>query len=137
MPARTGKQYIDGLSEHPAEVWIRGEKVDDVTSHPAFHDGVRSLASLYDLQHDPATRDEMTFASPSSGEPVGLSFIIPKTLEDLERRRKMMTHWAWESCGMMARTPDFLNVAVSGWAGAAAYFKANRPEFKDNVLRYH
>ena len=137
MPARTGQQYIDGLSEHTAEVWIRGEKVDDVTTHPAFRNGVRSLAALYDMQHDPATKDEMTFQSPSSGEPVGLSFIIPKTAEDLERRRCMMTNWAWESCGMMARTPDFLNAAVSGWAGSSEYFSANRPEFKDNVLRYH
>ena len=137
MPARTGQQYIDGLSEHTAEVWIRGEKVDDVTTHSAFQNGVRSLAALYDMQHDPATKDAMTFQSPSSGEPVGLSFIIPKTAEDLERRRRMMTNWAWESCGMMARTPDFLNAAVSGWAGASEYFSANRPEFKDNVLRYH
>ena len=137
MPARTGQQYIDGLANNPAEVWIRGEKVADVTTHPAFQNGVRSLAALYDMQHDPATKDDMTFESPSSGEPVGLSFIIPKTHEDLERRRRMMTHWAWESCGMMARTPDFLNCAVSGWAGSSEYFTANRPEFKDNVLRYH
>ena len=128
---------MDGLSEHPAEVWIRGEKVDDVTAHPAFRNGVRSLAALYDMQHDPATKEAMTFKSPSSGDPVGLSFIIPKTVEDLERRRVMMTNWAWESCGMMARTPDFLNAAVSGWAGSSEYFTANRPEFKDNVLRYH
>ena len=137
MPARTGQQYIDGLAEHPAEVWIRGEKVDDVTTHAAFRNGVRSLAALYDMQHDPATKDEMTFESPSSGEPVGLSFMIPETADDLERRRIMMTNWAWESCGMMARTPDFLNAAVSGWAGSSEYFAANRPEFKDNVLRYH
>ena len=137
MPARTGQQYMNGLSENPAEVWIRGEKVTDVTTHSAFKNGVRSLAALYDMQHDPATKDEMTFKSPSSGDPVGLSFIIPKTGEDLERRRVMMTNWAWESCGMMARTPDFLNNAVSGWAGSSEYFAANRPEFKNNVLRYH
>ena len=137
MPARTGQQYIDGLSKSPAEVWIRGEKVDDVTTHPALRNGVRSLAALYDQQHDPATKDAMTFESPSSGEPVGLSFIIPKTVEDLVKRREMMTNWAWESCGMMARTPDFLNAAVAGWAGSSEYFAANRSEFKDNVLRYH
>ena len=44
MPARTGQQYIDGLKERPKEVWIRGEKVKDVTAHPAFAGGVRSLA---------------------------------------------------------------------------------------------
>ncbi|MEE3250287.1 MAG: 4-hydroxyphenylacetate 3-hydroxylase N-terminal domain-containing protein, partial [Chloroflexota bacterium] len=107
MPARSGQQYIDKLSENPAEVWIGGEKVEDVTIHPAFQNGVHSLATLYDLQHNPNTKDTMTFESPKSGDPVGLSFIVPKTVDDLVKRRDMMTAWAWESCGMMARTPDF------------------------------
>ena len=137
MPARSGQQYIDGLSSNPAEVWIRGERVDDVTKHPAFQNGVRSVAALYDMQHHPNTKDAMTFKSPSSGNPVGRSFIIPKTVDDLVDRREMMTNWAWASCGMMARTPDFLNCAISGWAGSAEYFAANRSDSKDNVLRYH
>ena len=137
MPAKTGKQYIDGLRERPAEVWLRGERVEDVTTHPALSGGVRSVAALYDRQHDPELRDAMTFPSPSSGEPVGLSFIIPRTAEDLARRRAMMTHWAWQGCGMMARTPDFMNVSIAGWAGAAAYFGTNRDGFDENVLRFY
>ena len=117
MPAKTGQQYINGLRERPAEVWLRGERVRDVTTHPALRGGVRSMAALYDLQHDTDLRDEMTFTSPSSGMPVGLSFIIPRSHEDLERRRAMMAHWAGLGCGMMARTPDFMNVSIAGWAG--------------------
>ena len=134
MPARTGQQYIDGLKERPKEVWIRGEKVKDVTAHPALAGGVRSLAALYDLQHDPELKEEMTFPSPATGDPVGLSFLSPRTVQDLEQRRHMMARWAWFSCGMMARTPDFLNVAVTAWAGAADYFGRNRPE-NDSPVR--
>ena len=137
MPAKTGAQYIEGLKQRPSEVWVRGERVQDVTTHPGLQGGVRSVAALYDLQHEAGTKERMTFSSPSSGEPVGLSFIIPRTIEDLERRRDMMTNWAWEGCGMMARTPDFLNVAISGWAGASAYFSQNRDGFDKNVLDYH
>ncbi len=136
MPARTGAQYIASLRANPAEVWIRGERVKDVTTHPALAGGVRSVAALYDRQHDPALREEMTFASPTSGEPVGRSFIVPRTMEDLLKRRAMMTHWAWVGCGMMARTPDFLNVSIAAWSGAADYFGQNRPEFADNVRNY-
>ena len=136
MPAKTGAQYIASLRDNPAEVWIRGERVKDVTAHPALRGGARSVAALYDLQHAPAKRDEMTFPSPSSGGPVGLSFIVPRTAEELLRRRKMMTHWAWVGCGMMARTPDFMNVSIAGWAGAAEYFGRNRPEFAGNVRNY-
>ena len=137
MPARTGQEYIAGLQNHPREVWIGGERVEDVTTHPALCNGVKSVAALYDMQHDPALLEEMTFASPSSGQPVGLSFLVPQNVEDLVRRRNMMTRWAWASCGMMGRSPDFLNVIFSAWAGSADYFAQDRPEFKRNVQQYH
>ena len=35
MPARTGQQYLDGLREQEREVWLGGERVRDVTTHPA------------------------------------------------------------------------------------------------------
>ena len=94
MPAKTGAQYISGLSERPREVWLRGERIEDVTTHPALRNGIRSVADLYDMQLDSKLRDEMTYSSPTSGEPVGLSFLTPRTIKDLERRRAMMTRWA-------------------------------------------
>jgi 4-hydroxyphenylacetate 3-monooxygenase len=137
MPARTGEEYIAGLRERAAEVYIHGEQVKDVTTHPALRNGVRTLASLYDLQHDPALRAEMTYESPTTRERVGLSFITPQTAQDLERRRTMITHWARASCGMMGRTPDFMNVNMMAMAAAGDYFAQNRPEFKDNIQRYY
>ncbi len=137
MPARTGAEYIRELKDRPREVWIDGERVKDVTTHPALKNGVKSVAALYDMQHNPALREEMTFASPSSGEAVGLSFLVPQTVKDLERRRQMMTRWAQASCGMMGRSPDFLNIIFSSWAGASGYFAQDRPEFQRNVEDYH
>jgi 4-hydroxyphenylacetate 3-monooxygenase len=137
MAARTGQQYLDGLRAQPREVWLDGERVRDVTTHPGLAGGARTLARLYDMQHDPALRDAMTFVSPSSGERVGLSFIIPRTQGDLVRRRDMMLHWARATCGMMGRSPDFMNVTYSAWAGAAAYFGRGRPAFAENMRRYH
>jgi len=101
MPARTGAQYLAGLRERPTEVWLRGERVADVTSHPGLANGARAVASLYDLQCEAAQRDVMTFVAPDSGETLGLSFIIPRTREELERRRVMMLNWARTTCGMM------------------------------------
>ncbi|PON17062.1 4-hydroxyphenylacetate 3-monooxygenase, oxygenase component [Candidatus Entotheonella serta] len=137
MPARTGSEYIQGLREHPAEVWIGGERVEDVTTHPAFHGGLHSIAALYDMQHDPALRDEMTYLSPTSEERVGLSFIVPQTVDELERRRVMMLHWARTSCGMMGRSPDFMNVNFAAWSAAADYFALNRAQAKANIINYY
>jgi 4-hydroxyphenylacetate 3-monooxygenase len=126
-----------GLQERSAEVYIGGEQVKDVTTHPAFRNGVRSIAHLYDMQYDAAWRDDMTYTSPTTGDRVGLSFIIPRTVQDLERRHTMMAHWARATCGMTGRSPDFMNVAVTSMAAASDYCAQNRPAFKHNIQRYY
>ena len=136
MPARTGAQYIAGLKDREVEVYISGERVKDVTTHPGLSNGVRSVAKLYDLQHDPEIGKDMTYTSQTSGEQVGLSFIVPRTPEDLQRRHTMMRRWAQASCGMMGRSPDFMNVTMMAMAEAGEYFAQNRPEFKQNIQRY-
>ena len=131
-------QYIDGLKERPPSLYLRGEKVKDPTTHPGLSGGVKTLARLYDLQHDPAVGSEMTYTSPTSGDKVGLSFITPRTSEDMDARHNMMRHWARVSCGMMGRTPDFLNVSLMAMAEAGDYFGEDpRPEFKQNIRNYY
>ena len=107
---------------------------------PGCSNGARAIAALYDMQHDPELRDEMTYVSPSSGDRVGLSFIIPRTREDLEKRRVMMLNWARATCGMMGRSPDFMNVTYAAWAGAAGFFAQGRgPNGREHaaLLRIH
>src|SRR6202049_1238905 len=136
MPPRTGQQYIDGLRDQEREVWLGGERVRDVTKHKGLAGGVRAIARLYDMQHEAKLREVMTCPSPSTGEPVGRSFDNPKTREALETRSKMMLNWARSTCGMMGRSPDFMNVTFAAWGAAADYFGEKRPEFADNMRRY-
>ena len=137
MPARTGEEYIKSLQDNGPEVYLNGKKVKDVTTHPGLRNGVQTMAKLLDMQHAPELRDEMTFDSPSTGNRVGLSFLTPKTIGDLERRRVMMHHWARTTCGMMGRSPDFMNVNMMAMASAGDYFAQNRPEFKRNIQNYY
>src|SRR5207248_5352139 len=119
------------------QVWLGGERVKDVTTHPGLAGGAHAIASLYDMQWDAKLHDEMTYVSPTSGDRVGLSFIIPRTQEELVARRVMTLNWARTTCGMMGRSPDFMNVTLAAWAAAADYFARNRPEFGDNIRRYY
>ncbi len=137
MPARTGAQFLQGLRERPRELWIDGARVADPVEHPAFRNVVRSVAALYDMQHDPRIRGEMTYVSPSTGDPVGLSFLMPRTHDDLVRVRGMMKRWADYSGGFMGRTPDYLNRALVGYASASAYCGENDPRFGDHIRRYY
>jgi 4-hydroxyphenylacetate 3-monooxygenase len=127
---------MNRLREQPCEVWIRGERVKDVTTHPALQHGVASIAALYDMQQEATLREEMTYRAAPHGTAEGLSHIVPRTTADLEQRRRMMSRWAWASCGMMARTPDFLNVTIAAWGAASDYFGQNRPAFKHHIERY-
>ena len=89
MGARTGRQYVERLRATPRDLWIAGEHVTDPMTHPAFRHIIRSVASLYDMQHDrgAARRDDLHLAS-SSGDRVGLSFLMPRSHEDLPRVRR-------------------------------------------------
>lgn len=137
MPARTGRQYLNGLREQEREIWLGGERVKDVTTHPGLAGGARAIASLYDMQCDPKLHDEMTYVSPTTGDRVGLSFINPRTQDELVARRVMMLNWARTTCGMMGRSPDFMNVTLAAWGAAADYFGKDRPEFAQNIRRYY
>ena len=136
MPARTGQQYIEGLRGQEREIWLGGERVRDVTRHPVLAGGVRAVAALYDLQHEPKLKEVMTCRSPSSGDPVGRSFSNPATRDELETRTRMMLNWARTTCGMMGRSPDFMNVTFAAWGAAADFFGEKRPEFGANMRRY-
>jgi anthranilate 3-monooxygenase (FAD) / 4-hydroxyphenylacetate 3-monooxygenase len=137
MSVRTGAEFIAGLKARPREVWLRGKRVDDVTTHPAFARPLAHLAGLYDLQHDPAHRDVLTYASPTSGEPVATAFMVPRTHADLVKRRHAFRLVAEATLGMMGRSPDFLNTTLMAFAEARDVFARGGQRFGDNVVRYY
>src|SRR5262245_19321564 len=134
--ARTGAQYIAGLKDGRT-VYVDGERVADVTEHPAFRASVRSIAQLYDLAASPEHRETMTFLSPATGEPVNKSFLIPRTQEDLAARRRAHRLWADATFGLMGRSPDHVPGFITGFAMCPDLFARQGPRFADHVVRYH
>ena len=137
MGARTGSEYLEGLRKGNAEIWLRDERITDVTTHPALQGCARSMAALYDMQHTKDLRDEMTYPSPTTGDPVGLSFITPRTHEDLQKRSAMMFNWSRFSGGMLGRSSDYINVEIMAAAAAADFYNQNDPRFGDNARNYY
>jgi 4-hydroxyphenylacetate 3-monooxygenase len=133
--ARNGERFLRELAGQRRDVWIAGEQVStDVTAHPAFRGIARSLAGLYDLQWEAPA---LTYPSPSSGEPVGFSFLQPQRAEDLDLRRQGMLRWARASCGMLGRSPDYLNSSVMALAAASGFFADADPRFARNIEAYY
>jgi anthranilate 3-monooxygenase (FAD)/4-hydroxyphenylacetate 3-monooxygenase len=124
MSVRNGKQFIEGLRAKPRDVWVNGQRVDDVSTHPAFSASVKELARLYDMQSDPEFSDRLTGVDPQSGQRVGMSFIPAHSIEDLKKRREAFRLWAESNFGLMGRSPDFLNIMLLAlWEERAIFAK--------------
>src|SRR5437773_2674757 len=135
MAARNGSEFLGRLAAARVHVEIQGETLTgDVAGHPAFRNVVRSFAGLYDMQHDPAYRDILTYPSPATGDPVATSFLQPRTPEDLVKRRHAFKLWADRSFGMLGRTGDYLNSALMALAAAQDWFG---PAFGENIRNYY
>jgi 4-hydroxyphenylacetate 3-monooxygenase len=134
MGARSGNNFLSSLKKLGAEVWLDGASVTDVTTHPAFRNCARSLASLYDMQME--SPEAMTYRTEDGGR-AGLSFLQPKTPEELRKRSRMMKGWADFTGGFMGRTPDYLNVSIAAMAAAHEFFTASDPRFGDNIRTYY
>lgn len=133
MGIRTGSEFIESLRDERA-IYVNGERVRDVTTYPPFTGVIATLASLYDLNHQrPA---ELTFASPTDGAPVALSFLLAETLEQVEQRVRAEEIRAEYTFGLMGRLPDFCNAYVTDLATAASYIGQREPRFGENALRY-
>lgn len=137
MGIRNGAQYLNRLKDHPREVWLAGEMVKDVTEHPVFKRPLAQMARLYDMQADPCFADTLTYPSPIDGKPVGTAFLVPKTQDDLFKRREAFRIWAESTFGLMGRSPDFLNTALMAFAEARDFFAKGGERFAENVVKYY
>src|SRR4030095_16633040 len=79
----TGQEFLESLRDG-REIWIYGERVRDVTTHPAFRNPARMGARLYDALHEPATRHILTCATDTgSGGYTHKFFRAPTSAADL------------------------------------------------------
>jgi len=138
LGARNGKEFLARLDATSRELWYGNEKVTGgVSKHRAFRSIASSIANLYDMQKKDGLREIMTYSSQSSRERFGMSFLQPKTREDLVKRRLMMKAWADHSGGMLGRTPDYLNSSIMAMAAAAEFFGRNGHDYGTNIKRYY
>ena len=129
----TGAEFISSLRDG-REVYIYGERVADVTTHPAFRNGAASIARLYDALHDAATRKVLTAETDTgSGGYTHRFFKVARSREDVVAQRDAIAAWARISYGWMGRSPDY-KAAFLNTLGANAEFYG---PFADNARAWH
>jgi 4-hydroxyphenylacetate 3-monooxygenase len=129
----TGAEYMQSLRDG-REVYIDGERVADVTAHPALRNAVRSIARLYDALHDPARRDALTCPTDTgSGGYTHRYFRVPRSREDLVGAQGAIAAWARLSYGWMGRTPDYKAAFTNTLGANAGYYGP----YAANALRWY
>jgi len=135
---RTGRQYLDKLNAMTPEIYINGEKItSNVADHPLFAGLARTYAHLFDMQHDPEHAAALTVTDPASGDQIGASFLIPRTEDDLVKRRQAFAAWADYSQGFLGRTGDYMNSALTALASATAFFSKADPVYGTRIRAYY
>ncbi|AOF93593.1 4-hydroxyphenylacetate 3-hydroxylase family protein [Sinorhizobium sp. RAC02] len=100
---RTGQQYKDSIRDG-RRVWINGERVSDVTTHPQFQPIVDIRARIFDMQHEEAHRDIMTVVQ--DGERNALGSALPYTQDDWWSKRRATDHLLNDVGGVVTRVGD-------------------------------
>ncbi len=132
---RTGEEYRESLRDGRA-VWINGERVKDVTRHPAFKPIVDARARLYDMAHEARYRDLMSYQDEASNEPCNLALKLPKTQEDWHDKWRYVDAQMKDLGGVVIRVGDeTIGEMWSLWDGKAVLDEID-PQFSQNVERH-
>lgn len=124
---KSGAMHLQSLRDG-REVYLNGQRVQDVTVHPAYCNAIRSGCRLYDLQCEPDRSQALTFVSPKTGDRVSCIWQLPTSYEELVGRREAIEAWAEVHFGFMGRSPDHVASCIAGMYMGLEVFAAYDPQ---------
>ena len=102
---RTGQDYRNSLKDG-RQVWINGERVKDVVTHPAFKPIVDIRARIYDMAHEKATAAAMTYTDEATGELNCIGYKLPRSQDDWHAKRRAVDLVMNDIRGVAVRVGD-------------------------------
>ncbi len=129
---RTGEEYREKIRDG-RNVWINGEKVEDVTTHPAFKPIVDVRARIFDMAHEDEFRDVMSYVDEGTNEPNAIGLRLPKVQQDWHDKRRAVDTVMYEIGGVVTRVGDeTVGEMWSLWDGADVLNEVD-PQFSKNI----
>ena len=131
---RTGQQYRDSIRDG-RQVWINGERVADVTTHPMFKPLVDIRARIYDMQHEAAFAKTMAYTD-DLGQTSAVGLKLPFTQQDWHDKRAATDAVLDEVGGIVTRVGDeTVGEMWSLFDGQDVLNEVN-PAFSENIRRH-
>lgn len=131
---RTGKEHLERLRDGRV-VYVGNERVDDVTTHPAFRNAARTIAAIYDMKAEPARQDTMTFVE--NGNRYSSYFLQARSRDDLRKRMRAHKMIADMTYGLFGRSPDHVGGYVAAMAISPEVFDTDTRKFGANITAYY
>lgn len=129
----TGAEYLESLRDG-REIWIYGERVKDVTTHPAFRNTARMIARLYDALHDPEKKDVLTCPTDTgSGGYTHKFYRAARNTQEMVEARDAIAEWARLSYGWIGRSPDYKAAFLATLGANSAFYDP----YEENAKRWY
>ena len=135
MKVKDGKSHLEAISGK-REVILDGSVIQHVVDHPAFRNSCQTTAALYDFQAREENLELMTYETPTKCR-ANRAWQLPKSHEDLVKKRKAMTAWAELHGGFMGRSPDHLANAIAGQVIGLDVFKKHGEKYAKAYWYYY
>jgi 4-hydroxyphenylacetate 3-monooxygenase len=140
---RTGAEFKASLDDG-RKVWVDGVLLDKVADCPALSAGIDLLAEMFDDQFEPEFAEALTMRDEQSGDLVSRAWQLPRTVEDLQARRKLIEYTSAKTGGIFGRPPDLAPTIVVGLMAYLPTFRKSQSAFErvkidyaENIERYH
>jgi 4-hydroxybutyryl-CoA dehydratase/vinylacetyl-CoA-Delta-isomerase len=138
MTVLTGEEYRESLKALSPDIYVRGERIDDVATHPLLKQTVNHIASGMDLVRQPEFRERAIVRSPISGEEVArVALHIQQEKKDLAVKAELTR----EISSQRVCTGCMSNMLSVTWAMIhdidAAHGTDYLPRYRDFIIRLH
>ena len=133
---RTGEEYLDSIRDG-REVWVNGERVNDVPSHPMFKPIV-DVARIH-IRHGTrirVTQDVMTYTDSDSGERHAIANKLPYDRQDWNDKRTAADHVMRSIRGVVTRVGDETVGEMWSLFDGQDVLNEVDPRFSENIRRH-
>lgn len=132
---RTGEQYRDSIRDG-RQVWINGERVNDVTTHAMFKPIVDIRARIYDMAHEKATQGVMSYVDEKTGERNAIGLKLPYTQQDWHDKRLAVDTVLDDVGGIATRVGDETIGEMWSLYDGKDVLNEVDPRFAENIERH-
>ncbi len=131
---RTGEDYLQSIRDGRI-VYVGKERIEDVTTHPAFANAARMYAAMYDLKRAPEMAGILSVADGGAG--YSAYFLKPRDRAGLEQRAAAHRAIARFSHGLLGRSPDHVASSITGLSMGSEVFDRAGANFARNIDAYY